>query len=189
MRPSNLLAVVVGLFVLASSTLLPAMAADPAPGVQIEKRVKAKKLEKTLAGSWQIYPAPHDDSFDSFLVSMASVPGLSVDDIMERYRLPDESRARLEAIKADNPPAPPPEMAAMFEKGIVMTFKADGTMRGSMGPESKDGTWTVVERADNVLTVKLEPAGNVFDITFVDKNRLILAKHGDPQQVAGARTR
>lgn len=182
----RLLIVLVALIALPAGLTLPTVSQAGDVMISVDKTIKAKKLEKTVVGTWMVYPA-QDPELGEFLTALASLADIPVKDLVASYRFGPDLAARLQAARDESPAAPPPDVAAMIREGILLTFEADGTLAGTMATESKKGTWTVQNRADNVLTVTLTPGNGTFDLHFIDKNRLMMAKHGDDRQVAAAR--
>ena len=88
-------------------TLAPAAFAGSPELPAVEKKVKAKKLDKLLLGEWRIYPAS-DPELSKWLSGMSSLD-MSIDEIAAMYRLSDRLKGRLELERAKKPPALPPQ--------------------------------------------------------------------------------
>lgn len=156
--------------------------------VRIEKKVKAKKLRKALLGSWRIHPVDEPE-LSQWLSGMASLD-MTVDEVVQTYRLSNETAARLEIEKAKSPPKLPAELQQMLAEGVTVTFTDDGTMSGSFGGESMQGTWSVVQASHNRLEISTMPEDGKQDVIvmqWIDKDRVVWSNKSKDGRLRAAR--
>lgn len=164
-----------------------AWAGDPEPPA-IEKKIKAKKLEKLLAGTWLVHPIKEPE-LSQWLMGMAALD-LSVEEVAAQYRLSPELAARLELAKVQGPPELPAELKAMLADGVSITFDGQGLMTGTFGGETMSGTYNVVRAENNLLEVNTRPKEgreDVINMTWVDADRMIWTNAKDGGELAVAR--
>jgi len=166
---------------------LPALAGDPPSSFSVEKKVKAKKVDKFLVGTWAVYP--HSEPLLSgWLQGMAGLHDRPIKDIVDTYRLDDASAQQLETLREQGAMAPPDKFLEVYGgDGIVIIYEDDGSMMGKLGSETMGGSYTITDRGKNYTMLMTQPESVPVELHWIDKNRFIWRNPGQDSWMAAAR--
>ena len=175
-------------FVLSLSllTALPALAGPP-EGVQIERKIKAKKVEKTFHGQWRIQVPPEmARSIEVLKAALTEGPGgdLSALDLSpEEQVLVQGVMAGLASAgeEADEIRKKQLQELEAASKGMEVHVSED-KMDLIVGSERTTASWEALRVRPNHLELKSvlddEPA-RLIEVTFIDRDRALLASDGE----------
>ncbi|TVQ94492.1 MAG: hypothetical protein EA397_02145 [Deltaproteobacteria bacterium] len=165
---------------------LPALAGPP-EGVTIERKIKAKKVEKTFHGQWRIQVPPEmARSIQVLKAALTEGPGA---DLSALDLTPDEqvlvqgvmaglARAGDEADEIRKNQLKELEAAAEGMEVHVTEDKMDLVV----GSERTTASWEALRVRHNHLELKSalddEPA-RLIEVTFIDRDRALLASDGE----------
>lgn len=174
------------LFVLALGLTLaaPTFAGAALPeGATIEKKVKAKKTEKLIVGTWNVELPPQIQR--SLQIARAALEQ-GGDDAFEALEPTDEEREMYQTVQlglamaGDDAEALRTQQLADLEAAASgMTFTVTPTdLSVTVGDETQTASWSPVRTENNLLVMKTsiedEPASEV-EVRFIHADRLMLS--------------
>lgn len=172
------------LFVLALALAAPTLAgAAPPEGAAIEKKVKAKKTEKLIVGTWSVELPPEIQR--SLKIARAALQP-DGEDAFEALEPTDEEREMYETVQlglamaGDDADALRTRQLADLEAAASgMTFTVTPTdLSVTVGDETQTASWSPVRTENNLLvmntSIEDEPASEV-EVRFIHADRLMLS--------------
>lgn len=176
------------LFTLALTLLLaaPSALADPTEGVEIARKIKAKKVEKTFHGTWRIELPPEiERSLKILTLALTEGPDA---DLGPLDLTPEEAQifhAAIAGLASAGDEADEIRKRQLAEvqaaaKGMEIHVR-EGSMELVVGSQRTTASWEVLRSRANHLEIKSSREGEpaqLIEVTFVDRDRALLAADG-----------
>lgn len=154
-------------------------------GVTIERKVKAKQVERVFRGTWDVQVPP--EMLRTLEITRAALSGQTIESLAHLNLTDEETMTfamfQLMLQAEDGEEAREAMLRDIEAAASGMTFTvADGTIGVGIGGATTDATWSTVRTKNNLLVIRAsmqDESPSEISVHFIDRNRAVLTGQGN----------